>query len=125
MGWIVFLLVVGGIAWAVWSINKDKVRDELAMPSAPDPATPEDLRREKARRDEDPSDNEERYQQHLAYLISRTKSRGGTRYFNQYVNRCREEAAAMFPKGAAAARRRNGAAGGVIAALGVLLSFFG
>lgn len=70
-------------------------------------------------------DTEERYRQHLAILISRTKSRGGTRYFNQFVNRCRDEAAAAYPKGAAAARKKDMAAGGFLAVLAALFSFFG
>ncbi|MBQ0958588.1 hypothetical protein KAK06_06410 [Ideonella sp. 4Y11] len=70
-------------------------------------------------------DTEERYRQHLAALISRTKSRGGTRYFNQYVNRCRDEAAIAYPKGAAAARKKDTAAGGILGALAALFSIFG
>lgn len=70
-------------------------------------------------------DTEERYRQHLALLISRTKSRGGTRYFNQFVNRCRDEAAAAYPKGAAAARKKDAAVGGVLGVLAGLLAFFG
>ena len=70
-------------------------------------------------------DTEERYRQHLAVLISRTKSRGGTRYFNQFVNRCRDEAAATYPKGAAAARKKDMVAGGFLAGLAALFSFFG
>lgn len=93
------------------------------------PLGSETVRREdllpSANHHEDPEDNEERYRQHLAYLISRTKSRGGTRYFNQYVNRCRGEAAARFPKGAAAARKKDAAAAGAIGVLGALFSFFG
>lgn len=70
-------------------------------------------------------DTEERYRQHLAYLISRTKSRGGTRYFNQYVNRCRVEAAAAYPKGAAAAKKKDMAGAGLLGAIFALFSFFG
>ncbi len=70
-------------------------------------------------------DTEEQYRQHLAYLISRTKSRGGTRYFNQYVNRCRDEAAAAYPKGAAAARKKDMATGGFLGALAAIFSIFG
>jgi hypothetical protein len=70
-------------------------------------------------------DTEERYRQHLAYLISRTKSRGNTRYFNQFVNRCRDEAAAKYPKGATAARKKDTAAVGFLGALGALFSFLG
>lgn len=70
-------------------------------------------------------DTEERYRQHLASLISRTKSRGGTRYFNQYVNRCRDEAAAAYPKGAATARKKDMAAGGLLGALAAIFSIFG
>jgi hypothetical protein len=70
-------------------------------------------------------DTEERYRVHLAFLISRTKSRGGTRYFNQFVNRCRDEAAAAFPKGAAAARKKDMAVGGVLGAIAALFSFLG
>lgn len=70
-------------------------------------------------------DTEEAYRQHLAALIGRTKSRGGTRYFNQYVNRCRAEAAAAFPKGAAAARKKDAAAGGFLGLLGALFGFLG
>ena len=70
-------------------------------------------------------DTEENYRQHLAYLISRTKSRGGTRYFNQYVNRCKDEAAAIYPKGAKAAKKKDMAAGGFLGALAAIFSIFG
>ena len=69
-------------------------------------------------------DSEERYRQHLAYLISRTKSNGASRYFNQYVNRCREEAAVTYPKGAAAANKKDNARDGFLGMLGALFSFF-
>lgn len=70
-------------------------------------------------------DNEENYRQHLAYLISRTKSRGGTRYFNQFVNRCRDEAAMAYPKGAKAAKKKDMAAGGFLGALAAIFAIFG
>ncbi len=70
-------------------------------------------------------DTEEKYRQHLPFLISRTKSRGGTRYFNQFVNRCRDEAATAYPKGAAAARKKDGATGGFLAALAAMFEIFG
>lgn len=70
-------------------------------------------------------DTEERYRQHLAFLVSRTKSRGGTKYFNQFVNRCRDEAAAAYPKGAAAARKKDMAGEGFLGALAALFSFLG
>lgn len=70
-------------------------------------------------------DTEDAYRQHLANLIGRTKSRGHSRYFNQYVNRCRAEAEAAYPKGAAAARKKDMAAGGILAALAALFSFLG
>ncbi len=70
-------------------------------------------------------DTEERYRQHLAALIGRTKSRGGTRYFRQYVNRCRDEAAIAYPKGAAAARKKDMAVGGILGAIVALFSIFG
>jgi hypothetical protein len=70
-------------------------------------------------------DTEEQYRQHLAALISRTKSRGGTRYFNQFVNRCRDEAAIAFPKGAAAARKKDMAVGGFLGILAAIFSIFG
>ena len=70
-------------------------------------------------------DTEEQYRQHLAQLIGRTKSRGNTRYFNQYVNRCRAEAAATYPKGAAAANKRDTGRAGFLGAIAVALSFFG
>jgi hypothetical protein len=70
-------------------------------------------------------DTEDRYRQHLAYLISRTKSRGGTKYFNQFMNRCRDEAAVAYPKGAAAARKKDMAVGGFFGVLAVLFSFLG
>jgi hypothetical protein len=70
-------------------------------------------------------DTEERYRQHLALLISRTKSRGGTKYFNQFVNRCRTEAAIAYPKGAAAARKKDMAGAGFFGALAALFSFLG
>lgn len=71
------------------------------------------------------ADTEERYRQHLSYLINRTKSRGHSRYFNQYVNRCREEAAAAYPKGAAAARKKDIAAGGLLAVIFGAFEIFG
>lgn len=70
-------------------------------------------------------DTEQRYREHLALLIRRTKSRGHTRYFNKYVNRCRDEAAMAYPKGAAAARKKDMAVGGILGALAALFSFFG
>lgn len=70
-------------------------------------------------------DTEERYRQHLAYLISRTKSRGNGRYFNQFVNKCRDEAALAYPKGAAAARKKDMATGGFLGMLAALFSFLG
>jgi hypothetical protein len=70
-------------------------------------------------------DTEDRYRQHLSSLISRTKSRGNTRYFNQYVNRCRTEAAVAFPKGAAAAKKKDMATGGILGAIAALFSIFG
>lgn len=70
-------------------------------------------------------DTEERYREHLAHLISRTKSRGNTRYFNQFVSRCREEAATAYPKGAAAARKKDLAAGGLLGMIAALFSFLG
>jgi len=69
-------------------------------------------------------DTEETYRQHLAYLISRTKSRGNGRYFNQYVNRCRREATAAYPKGAAAAAKKDMAVGGIVGVLAVLFDLF-
>ena len=204
MGWIVFFLLVAGIAWAIWSINRDELQNDLVLPAVPDPAKGEaqqpvettqaqllaeqanlydpiqqDLMKfararltaipglsqevligeagekgeqlrqvlnigvshghiERAKRKgmywlylpisssaELEQDNEDRYRQHLAHLIHRSKSRGGTRYFNQYVNRCKEEAAARFPKGAAAARKKDGAAAGAIGVIGALLALFG
>lgn len=70
-------------------------------------------------------DTEEKYRQHLAYFISRNKSRGNTRYFNQYVNKCRDQAALAFPKGAAAARKKDMAAGGFLGMLAAAFSIFG
>lgn len=70
-------------------------------------------------------DTEERYREHLALLISRTKSRGNTRYFSQYVNRCRKEAAAAYPKGAAAATGKAAATTGLLGLLAALFSFLG
>lgn len=70
-------------------------------------------------------DTEDQYRQRLAFLISRTKSRGGTKYFNQFVNRCRVEAAAAYPKGAAAARKKDMALGGFLGVLAALFSFLG
>lgn len=66
-------------------------------------------------------DTEDRYRQHLAALISRTKSRGGTKYFNKFINRCRDEAAAAYPKGAEAARKKDMKIGGFF---GLLAAFF-
>lgn len=70
-------------------------------------------------------DTEERYRQYLAFLISRTKSRGGTKYFNQFVNRCRAEASMAYPKGAAAARKKDLAGVGFLGSLAAFFSFFG
>lgn len=70
-------------------------------------------------------DTEEQYRQHLAQLISRTKSRGNTRYFNQYVNRCRAEAAAAYPKGAAAAHKRDTGQAGILGAIAAIFAIFG
>lgn len=70
-------------------------------------------------------DTEERYRKHLAYLISRTKSRGGTRYFNQFIRRCRYQAAAAYPKGAAAARKKDASVGGFLAGLAAIFEIFG
>lgn len=70
-------------------------------------------------------DTEEQYRQYLAQLISRTKSRGNTRYFNQYVNRCRAEAAAAYPKGAAAAHKRDSGRAGILGLIAAAFSFLG
>lgn len=70
-------------------------------------------------------DTEEQYRQHLALLISRTKSRGNTRYFNQYVNRCRAEAAAAYPKGAAAAHKRDSGQAGFLGVIAAIFAIFG
>lgn len=70
-------------------------------------------------------DTEEQYRQHLAQLIGRTKSRGNTRYFNQYVNRCRAEAAAAYPKGAAAAHKRDNGTAGFLGAIAAIFAIFG
>jgi hypothetical protein len=69
-------------------------------------------------------DTEENYRLHLAQLISRTKSRGGTRYFRQYVNRCKGEAAAAFPIGSAAVSRKEANVGFFVGLLSVLASLF-
>lgn len=73
---------------------------------------------------DDSEDTEANYRAHLAYLISRTKSRGGTRYFNQYVNRCRAQAAADYPQGAAEANRKDGQLGGCLGIFGALFGLF-
>lgn len=73
----------------------------------------------------DENDTEERYRQHLAFLISRTKSRGGTKYFNQFVNKCRAEADVAYPKGAAAARKKDMAGAGFLGVLASIFSFLG
>lgn len=70
-------------------------------------------------------DTEEQYRLHLAQLISRTKSRGNTRYFNQYVNRCRQEAAAAYPVGAAAANKRDSGRAGIWGAIAAAFAIFG
>ncbi|RZZ81957.1 hypothetical protein EAT51_07870 [Pseudoxanthomonas winnipegensis] len=70
-------------------------------------------------------DNEQNYRQHLAYLISRTKSRGHGRYFNKFVNKCRAEAAAAFPKGAAAAHKKDNELTGCLAVLGIFGALLG
>ncbi|QPF72371.1 hypothetical protein G8A07_05100 [Roseateles sp. DAIF2] len=67
-------------------------------------------------------DTEERYRQHLAFLIGRTKSSGTGQSFNQFVHRCKAEAAAAYPRGAAAVRRKQMAAGGLLGVLAALLS---
>jgi hypothetical protein len=70
-------------------------------------------------------DNEENYRAYLAHLISQTKSRGHGRYFNQFVNRCRDKAKQEFPIGAKAAAKSDmkqaGFWGGLFAALDALL----
>lgn len=71
------------------------------------------------------NDTEEQYRQHLAFLISRTKSRGGTKYFNQFVNKCRVEAAAAYPKGASAARKKDMAGAGFLGVLASIFAFLG
>ena len=73
----------------------------------------------------DPDDNEELYRQHLAYLISQTKSRGNGRYYNQFVNKCRDEAAIAYPKGAAVAQKKDMKAGGFLGAIAAIFSIFG
>jgi hypothetical protein len=67
-------------------------------------------------------DTAEAYRQHLAFLISQTKSRGGTRYFNQHVNRCREKAALRYPKGCAEASRKDGSFGMAIVVIAVFIA---
>lgn len=73
----------------------------------------------------DPNDNEDLYQAHLAALISRTKSRGHGRYFNKFVNKCRDEAAAAYPKGAAEAARKSTQKAGFAGILAALFAFLG
>lgn len=73
----------------------------------------------------DNEDTEEHYRKHLAFLLSRTRSRGRGRYYNQFVKRCRAEAAIAYPGGAAAARKKDQAIGGVLGALAALFSFWG
>ncbi|NLX17620.1 MAG: hypothetical protein GXY45_11740 [Ramlibacter sp.] len=64
-------------------------------------------------------DTPENYRAYLSELISRTKSRGSGKYFNQYVNKCRAQAAARYPKGAAADSKK--AAGfGILASIAAL-----
>lgn len=70
-------------------------------------------------------DTEEQYRLHLAKLISRTKSRGNTRYFNQYVNRCRAEAAIAYPNGSAAAHKRDNRGAGLLGVLAAIFAIFG
>lgn len=67
-------------------------------------------------------DTAEAYRQHLAYLISQTRSRGGTRYFRQHVNRCREKAALRFPKGCAEANRKDNSFGMAIVVIAIIIS---
>ena len=71
--------------------------------------------------DTENEDTEENYRAHLAKLISRTRSRGHSRYFNDFVNRCREQAAIDYPKGAAAAKKKDRQAAGF---WGVILTMF-
>ena len=70
-------------------------------------------------------DTEEYYRRPLSFLLGRTKSFGRSRYYNQFVKRCRVKAAAAFPKGAAAARKKDQALGGFLGVLAALFSFLG
>jgi hypothetical protein len=68
-------------------------------------------------------DNEENYRSFLAYLLSQTKSRGNTRYYNKFAGKCRDRAALMFPRGSKMAAKNNMQTGGVLAGLFTLFGF--
>jgi hypothetical protein len=63
------------------------------------------------------ADTEENYRMYLAFLLSETKSRGNTRYYNKFAAKCKNEAVMYFPIGSAQAAKKDRAAGGWLAAL--------
>jgi len=69
-------------------------------------------------------DSEDKYRQYLSQLISRTKSRGSGRYFNQYVKRCRREASLRYPKGAEIAWKKDMKLEGSLGILAILFELF-
>jgi hypothetical protein len=72
----------------------------------------------------DPNDNEQLYRAYVAELISRSKSKGNTRYFNQFVNKCRDDAALLYPKGAAEVNKKQAQLSGWAAVIAFVFSFF-
>lgn len=67
-------------------------------------------------------DNEQNYRDFLAHLLSQTKSRGNTRYYNKFAAKCKDQAALIFPEGAKMAAKSNAQTGGWLAGL---FAFFG
>lgn len=67
-------------------------------------------------------DTEENYRKYLAGLIGQTNSRGGTRYYNKHVNRCREQAAARYPKGSSSAGGGDRSFGMAIAIIAIVIA---
>jgi hypothetical protein len=70
----------------------------------------------------DMEDNEQNYRDFLAYLLSRTKSRGNTRYYNKFAAKCKDQATLIFPNGAKMAAKSDIKTGGWLVGL---LALFG
>ena len=72
------------------------------------------------------ADTEENYRMYLAYLASQTKSKGNSRYYNKFLNKCRDQAAAAFPNGAKQANKSDMKEAGFLGAIAVAFgAFFG